>query len=305
MCKTAEPEFTMHVPLALYGELIKGKQTFLLVYTTACAYLASAWGTSTLNFSTMMLTLIGTFFAVAGATLLNMYIDRDIDEIMERTKHRALPSRRVNARTVLLHGIVFTIGGIVSLGVLINTVTMLVVFAGFFFDVVIYSMLLKRRSKWSIIFGGVAGGMPALAGRTAAIGEVDAIGLLMALFILTWIPVHILTLAMFPENMTGYRRAKVPMWPVASGEAQTSKLVAVGAILCVLTATLTGYLLAIYWIVLLHMVFPGAFLIFRSLKVVRNPTFERTYKVFKSASMFMAFSFLNLFLGVVFAHKLS
>ncbi|MHA2368239.1 MAG: UbiA family prenyltransferase, partial [Candidatus Hodarchaeales archaeon] len=207
------------IPLPLYGELIKGKQTVLLIYTAVFTYLISAWEKEIEIFQLIWL-VIGLFLAISGSTMLNMYVDRDIDAQMERTKERPLPSERVSSRTVLIHGISFTIVGILFTGLLVNHITMVVVFLGFFFDVVVYSIWLKRRTRFSIIFGGVAGGLPALAGRTAAIDKIDIIGILLLLFVLCWIPLHILSLALVPSSFEGYLKAQIPMWPVARGETQ-------------------------------------------------------------------------------------
>ncbi len=290
--------FTVHVPLGMYGELIKGKQTSLLLFTTLFAYLISAWG-GPLHIEIMLLTLIGTFFAVSGSTLLNMYIDRDIDAIMERTKERATASGRIHPGTILLHGIVFTVGGTLAVGYFVNFVTMAVVFAGFFFDVVVYSLLLKRRTKLSILFGGIAGGMPALAGRTAILGVVDEVGVLMALFVVLWVPVHILTLAMLPKNLAGYRNASVPMWPVVSSKAETSAVITVGAILAAVCAVAVGELLNIHWLMLLPLLGFALYLIFLCGTNLWHPTFEMTFKIFKLASMLMVITFLWLYIGLI------
>ncbi|MFX0184129.1 MAG: protoheme IX farnesyltransferase, partial [Candidatus Hodarchaeota archaeon] len=217
-----QPSSSSYPPISFstYSDLIKSKQTFLLVYTTVFAYLISAWNTS-IEFVDFIWLIIGMFFAVSGSTLLNMYVDKDIDALMERTKDRPLPSGQVPPSTVLKHGILFTVAGILAIGVFVNVITMIVVFLGFFFDVVVYSILLKRRTRYSIIFGGVAGGLPAMAGRTAVIGTIDLIAIFMGLFVLCWIPLHILTLALLPKNLEGYRNANIPMWPVVKSRNQT------------------------------------------------------------------------------------
>ena len=285
------------IPFFLYGELIKSKQTFLLVYTTFFAYLVSAW-TIGINFTIFAWLMVGVFFAVSGSTLLNMYIDRDIDALMERTKDRALPSGKVPAKTVLKHGILFVTGGVLAIGFFVNFLTMIVVFLGAFFDVVVYSILLKRRTRFSIIFGGIAGGLPALAGQTAATGYIDLSGILMALFVICWIPLHILTLALLPKNLEGYRNAEVPMWPVVN-QSQSVKVITFSAIISVLLIAITGIILNIHTVLLIPL-FVFMFHIFsQSIFNLRNPTQRRTFKIFKMASILMALAFLWLFIGVV------
>ncbi|MFX1537228.1 MAG: protoheme IX farnesyltransferase [Promethearchaeota archaeon] len=283
---------------SLYGELIKTKQTFLLLYTAVFAYLISSWGANII-FYKFILFIVGLFFAVSGSTLLNMYVDQDIDALMERTKNRPLPSKRIPPSTVLKHGILFTVAGILSIGIFIDLITMIVVFLGFFFDVVVYSLLLKRRTRLSIIFGGVAGGLPAIAGRTAVIGYVDLVALLMGFFVLCWIPLHILTLALIPKNLEGYKNANVPMWPVSSSKIQTIRVITLSALLCALAIVLTGVILQIHFIPMLPLLGFSTFILYKSLVNLKNPSDNLTFEIFKLASIYMAFAFLWLFIGVI------
>lgn len=283
---------------SLYGELIKSKQTFLLLYTGIFTYIISVWGTG-IVLTDFIWLILGLFFAISGSTLLNMYVDRDIDALMERTKDRPLPSRRIPPSTVLKHGILFTTAGILAIGVFINLITMIVVFLGFFFDVVIYSLLLKRRTRLSIIFGGIAGGLPAVAGRTAAIGTIDMVAILMGLFVLCWIPLHILTLALIPKNLRGYQKANVPMWPVISSKTQTIRVITLSALLCALLIVLTGIALQLHFIAMFPLLGFSAFIVYKSVVNLKHPSDDLTFRIFKLASMYMVFAFLWLFIGVV------
>ena len=128
------------LPLEVYGGLIKGKQTILLVYTSVMAYLVSALQ-YTFNLEVFIWLTVSMFFAVSGSTLFNMYIDRDIDAIMERTKNRPLPSGQILPTTVLKHGFFFTGAGLIISVFFLDIVTTIMIFSGFFFDVIIYSIL--------------------------------------------------------------------------------------------------------------------------------------------------------------------
>ena len=288
-----------------YGELIKSKQTFLLLYTAIFTYLISAWQIQVFSLLSFIWFTICLFFAISGSTLLNMYVDRDIDALMERTKDRPLPSRRIPPSTVLKHGFFFTTAGILAVGIFVNILTMVVVFLGFFFDVVVYSLLLKRRTRLSIIFGGVAGGLPAIAGRTAVIGAIDIPAILVGLFVLCWIPLHILTLSLIPKNIEGYKNANVPMWPVVTSQTQTMYVVTFSAILSASIIVITGVALQINVLVLLPLVFFCTYILFQAFANLKQPSHKRTFKIFKLASIFMAFSFLWLFVGVVITSFIS
>jgi len=286
--------------LGLYSELMKAKQTFLLIYTAIFAFLISAWPDQFDLFRFIFL-LVSLFLSISGTTLLNMYIDKDMDAIMERTKDRPIPSGRISPNTVLYNGIGLTSLGIILACFTLGWLTGFFVFLGFFFDIVIYSKLLKRKTKYSIIFGGVSGGLPAMIGRIAVLQSVDIVSVYFLIFILAWIPVHILTLALIPKNLEGYKEAGVPMWPVVSSKEQTQRVIAAGAFTSTIVIILISYTLKINPIVLVLIWICNGYLIFLVLKNLLNPTEELTFKIFKFASMFMVLEFLFIYLGVIFS----
>ena len=294
--------------LSLFGELIKARQTVLLLYTGVLSYLITAFGlVIEINWFNLLHLAISLYLAISGATVLNMYIDRDIDAIMERTKDRPLPSGKVTASTVLIVGTVLTVSGIFLAFLTLNLTTAILIFFGFFFDVVVYSILLKRRTKYSIIFGGVAGGLPAWAGRTAILGSLpgigffglDWIGFLFLIFILAWIPVHILTIALIPKNFKGYKDAGVPMWPVVSSEKQTMRVIAIGAFLSsvalyeVVQILDANAIIRIIWGILCLIIIGLA------IKDLIKPSNKLTFLIFKIASLYMIAGFLMVLLGVI------
>ncbi len=130
--------------LSIYGELIKAKQTILLLYTAVFSYLITVVELNeSFKWFNFLFLILSLFLAVSGTTQLNMYIDRDIDAIMERTKNRPLLSGKVSPMTVLINGIILTSIGILIAYLTLEWLTALIIFLGFFFDVVIYSILLK------------------------------------------------------------------------------------------------------------------------------------------------------------------
>ena len=298
-CDHQDETSNSSLSISLFFELIKAKQTGLLVYTAIFSYLISSWTEIGIVLSKLLWASIGLFFAVSGSTLLNMVVDSDIDALMERTKSRPIPSGRITSSTALKHGILFSFTGILIVGIFLNVVTMIVVLGGLIFDVIIYSMLLKRRTKYSIIFGGIAGGLPSIAGRAAATGTIDLISISLAFFVLSWIPLHILTLALIPKNLEGYQQANVPMWPVVSSRSSTIRVISLSAILCSLAIVLAGYLLGIYILLFLPLLLFSFYLITLSFLNLKQPTNQRTFKLFKLASIYMLISFFWFFIGVV------
>jgi len=286
--------------LTLFGELIKARQTILLVYTGVFSYFITVASLAVeINWYNLLHLAISLYLAISGTTVLNMYIDRDIDAIMERTKDRPLPSGRVTASAVLTFGTIFTVLGIFLAFLTLNWLSALIIFFGFFFDVVVYSILLKRRTKFSILFGGIAGGLPAWAGRVAILGHLDWIGFLLLLFILAWIPVHILTIALIPKNFEGYKKAKIPMWPIVSSKTQTMRVIAIGAFLSSVALYEAARLLGANAIIRIIWGVMSLIIIILSIKNLIKPTNKLTFLIFKIASLYMLLGFLLVFLGVI------
>jgi protoheme IX farnesyltransferase len=195
-----------------YWSMTKSLQTGLLLTTGLAGYMSARC--PVLNWQTLLMLGVSLFLSISGSTVLNMWYDRDIDARMKRTCWRPLPTGKVTPREALVLGAVLSILG-VSLALFMDPLYGLVVSAGLFFDVIVYTIWLKRRSAWSIVWGGISGGMPVLAGRVLATGQVDWIGLTLSLAVLAWIPTHILTFNM--RYFEDYQAAGVPTIPAAYG----------------------------------------------------------------------------------------
>ena len=196
---------TWAAKIHLYLPLIKSLQTGLLVSTSLAGYMSARC--PIFNLPTMAVLLISLVASISGSTILNMWWDRDIDARMERTKNRPLACGKIQTSEALWLGLLLSVIG-VGIAVMMNVLYGLIIFAGLFFDVVIYTIWLKRRTGWSIVWGGIAGAMPILAGRALGVGSIDWIGIMLGLGILFWIPTHILTFSM--RYATDYRNAGVP-----------------------------------------------------------------------------------------------
>ena len=174
---------------------------------------------------TAVLALLGSLFlTVGGSTVLNMVIDRDIDERMGRTRDRPIPAGLVTPVEGLILGT-----AMVALGLLwasrLSARYGATVAAGMLVDVLVYTCWLKRRTAWSIIWGGIAGGMPVLAGRVLATGRIDAIGIWLALSVLLWIPTHMMTFGIKYAN--DYAAAGVPIFPSRYGITVTRVVIGI------------------------------------------------------------------------------
>lgn len=209
-----------------YWTLVKSLQTGLLLVTAAAGYVSGCC----LNLSAgSMFEMLGSLFlAVSGSTVLNMAFDRDIDARMARTARRPLPSGTVTPAEGWALGGLLAAGGL-AWSAWIDPRYAAVVLAGVVLDVVVYTLLLKRRTPFSIVIGGLAGGMPALAGRVLATGQIDWIGILLALGVLLWIPTHMLTFSI--RYQVDYARAGVPTFPAAYGIRAARRIIAMSTLL--------------------------------------------------------------------------
>jgi len=209
----------------LYIPLIKSLQTGLLLATGIAGYLSAH---TAVNIPVLIGMSISLFLAISGSTIMNMWYDHDIDAKMKRTHKRPAASGKLSRSEVFWVGMVISIAG-VGWALAIAPLYGLVVFAGWFFDVVVYTLWLKRVTCWAIVWGGISGAMPILSGRALAVHEIDLIGILLALAILFWIPTHTLTFSIkFRED---YSNAGVPTFPSTYGDSFTRATIAISSVL--------------------------------------------------------------------------
>jgi len=213
---------------------------------------------------------------------------------MERTKSRPIPTGKISPRAALIFGVVLILTGMV-LNFLVSLIYSLVVLAGMFFDLFIYTIWLKRRSPWSILFGGLAGGMPILAGRVLASGNIDLVGLLLALAILCWIPTHILTLAM--NHSRDYKLAGVPTFPNVFGFANARYFIAISNLVAAIIIIFIFRLLAVPVISVYVWLAGSLILLLFSLKTILHPQAKTYFALFKYASVYMVGIMLILVLS--------
>ena len=170
--------------------------------------------------------------ASAGASMLNHYLDRDVDERMRRTRQRPIPSRRIAPGwAVGVAGLVLLGAGVGSAAVVLNLLAAFSIALGGVTYVVVYTAWLKRRSSWNIVIGGFAGSAPALAGSAAATGGWTLGAIALALLVFLWTPPHFWSLALLLRE--DYARVGLPMLPRMHDLAYSGKVVVVSAALLV------------------------------------------------------------------------
>ena len=169
----------------------------------------------------MLAVFVGGYLMAGGANAVNMYIDRDIDDRMSRTRLRPIPSGRMRAEAVLAFGMLCATTATFLLAHVANVLTAALALGGFYTYVFVYTRWLKRSSPQNIVIGGAAGAFPPLVGWAAVTGRIDLLAVYLFLIIFYWTPPHFWALALLKQR--DYGRAGVPMAPLVWGERETMR----------------------------------------------------------------------------------
>lgn len=189
--------------------------SLLLVTTIAAMYVA---GTPSVGL--VIAVFVGGYLMAGGANAVNMYLDRDIDVHMARTKLRPIPSGRMSPRAVIAFGVLLATSATFILARFANVLTALLALAGFYCYVFVYTRWLKRSTPQNIVIGGAAGAIPPLVGYAAVHGTLDLTAWTLFLIIFYWTPPHFWALALLKQR--DYGAAGVPMAPLVWGELHTA-----------------------------------------------------------------------------------
>ena len=245
----------------------------------------------------MVWTFVGGWLAAAGANAINMYIDRDIDKLMERTKNRPLATGAIRPRNALVFAITLEVVAFVILFAGANLLAACLAMSATAFYVFVYSLWLKRSSKQNIVIGGAAGAVPVLVGWAAVTNSLGWAPVVLFVIIFLWTPPHFWALAI--RHTEDYRAAGVPMLPVVASMKETIRsMIAYSVVLTVSTLVLVpvANLGLIYGITAL--VFGVAFVI-GTIALGSNPTEARSMRLFSFSITYVSAIFLALTLDVL------
>ena len=202
-----------------YYQLTKPRIILLLLITTA----GGMWvaGEGQVDPVLLLATIAGGALAAGSANAVNCLYDRDIDYIMERTRHRPIPSGRVSPRDGLIFAIALAVISFTLLVVFANLLAASLAMSGILCYVLVYTHWLKRHSTQNIVIGGAAGAIPPLVGWAAVTGELSWAAWVLFAIIFFWTPPHFWALAMLIRE--DYAKVGVPMLPVVEGNEITSR----------------------------------------------------------------------------------
>ncbi|MEA2516643.1 MAG: heme o synthase [Actinomycetota bacterium] len=282
--------------IGAYIALTKPRIIELLLVTTVPAMVvaAGAWPSTWL----VIATLIGGTLSAGGANAINCYIDRDIDEVMPRTKRRPLPTHKVAPRNALIFGSALGIAALAWLWLTVNPLSGALATAALLFYVFVYTLGMKRSTPQNIVIGGAAGAMPVLVGWAAVTNQVGLPALALFGIIFYWTPPHFWALAMRYEKE--YAAAGVPMMPVVYGKAETTKHILLYSFMQLamcLAFFSTAHMGAIYLTatIVLNVAF-----IYAAVRLYRDPTPKRAWGLFRFSIYFLTLLFAAMAMDVLF-----
>src|SRR6266550_3833007 len=271
-----------------YAALTKPRIIVLLLITTVPPMILAAGGLP--GAWLVVATLAGGTLAAASANACNMYLDRDIDQVMRRTRRRPLPRHAIQPEAALRFGFALGAVAFTFLALTVNVLAATLALSAIAFYVFVYTMWLKRSTTQNIVIGGAAGAVPVLVGWAAVTGGLAWPAVMLFAIVFLWTPPHFWALAMRVRD--DYAAAGVPMLPVVRGEDETRRqiflysLVLFGATLLLVPVASMGPIYLGTAVVL------GGSFVYRALHLWRDPSDARAWALFK---------FSVLYLGALFA----
>jgi protoheme IX farnesyltransferase len=276
-----------------YVALVDLRSASLLVFTALAAGIIGGGVHEPARLARIGLALT---LSCMGARALANYIDRDIDALMERTRRRPLPSGAIEPQHALVLGFGLIAAGL-GVALTFGPGIGLLIVLGLADNLVVYALLTKRTSPLSIVLGAPSGGAPAFIGYVAVTGRVDLLAAVLGALVMLWTPIHIWSLAIRCKD--DYARASVPMLPVAIGVRRSAQYVGLASLafaaLAVLFVLDGGVSLLLPISVLLLGLAGG--LIGGSVWLVRSPTPEHAWALFKFTSPYLGLLFALLALN--------
>jgi protoheme IX farnesyltransferase len=249
-----------------YLALTKPRIIELLLITTVPTMIVAAngWPRAWL----IVATLIGGTLAAGGANAFNMVIDRDIDALMERTKRRPLVTGVMSARSAAFFAAALEIVAFAVLAIWVNVLSAWLALSATAFYVVVYTLILKRRSKQNIVIGGAAGAVPVLVGWAAVTNSLGWTPVLLFLVIFLWTPPHFWALAV--RYRDDYQAANVPMMPVVASLRRTTLEILIYSVILWALTLLIGSSAHLGWIYAISATVLGAMFSLYALRLYRH-----------------------------------
>jgi len=272
--------------------LLKPRVMSLAVFTSVSGLILSP---ATLHPFLCILSIFCISLGAGASGAINMWFDRDIDKMMERTKNRPIPSKKIMAGDALGFGIILSLVSVIILGLSVNYFAAFLLALSISFYIFIYTIWLKRRTPQNIVIGGAAGAFPPIIGWACATGDVSTFPVILFVLIFIWTPPHFWALALYKD--TEYSRAKIPMLPVIKGQRKTKQQI-LGYSLLLFLVSLSPYYLGFSGITYLFCsLILGVYFVYLAYKIFKSDDKNKTIyapKLFKFSILYLYLVFLIL-----------
>ena len=272
--------------------LLKPRVMWLAVFTAAVGIIIAPIQN---NLFLSLIVLICISVGAGAAGVLNMWWDRELDNMMERTNSRPLPNEKISSDDAFVFGLSLSIFSVMFLGLVSNWLAAFLLALTIFFYLVIYSMFLKKATPQNIVIGGAAGAMPPLIGWVATTGSISNEPLLLFLFIFLWTPPHFWSLAIITKD--DYAKASIPMFPVLYGVEKTRRSILHYTVILIICSQVISFseIGGLLFFLLSNVL--NALLLLSAVNLVRfneNNGYERERRFFKFTILylFLYFGFL-------------
>jgi heme o synthase len=289
-------DLPLRARLAAYVALTKPRIIELLLVTTIPAMIVAERGLPSVWL--MLATLVGGTLGAGGANAINCYVDRDIDEVMHRTRKRPLPQHKVAPRNALWFGAALGLVSFSFMWATINLLSAALTAGALLFYVFVYTMWLKRSTPQNIVIGGAAGAIPAVVGWSAVTNTIELPALAMFAIIFYWTPPHFWALSMRYEKE--YRAADVPMMPVVYGKEETSKHILLYSFLSFAMCLALFSVAKLGWIYLTVALVLNAIFIGLALQLRKTPQVRIAWDLFRFSIYYLAILFAAMAADVLF-----
>lgn len=273
-----------------YVAVTKPRIISLLLFTTVTAMFAAAKGWP--GGSLLLWVMVGGYCSAGAANAINMIIDRDIDGSMDRTAKRPTVTQIIPTRNVAIFATILTVGSFSMLWAAANLLAALMSLAGLLTYVVLYTMMLKRRTWQNIVWGGAAGCFPPLVGWAAVTNQLNPLALCLFGIIFMWTPVHFWALALLIKD--DYAAAGVPMLPVVRGDRATVVQITFYGILTALVSAIPLAQREVGWLYLGTIVILNFGLLARCFTLLRTEDRDHARQLFKFSMAYLALLFLMI-----------
>lgn len=282
-----------------YVSITKPRVVELLLITTLPAMVLAARGLPPLGLA--LATLTGGALAAGSAHVFNQVIERDIDALMKRTSRRPLVNDQISVRSAVVFGVVLLVVAVAMMLVWVNPLAAALTALANAFYVLVYTVLLKRRTSQNIVWGGIAGCMPTLIGWAAVTGTLSWAPWVMFLVVFFWTPAHYWPLAI--KFRHDYAAAGVPMLPVVAEDVRVGRQITAYAAATVAVSLALAPVASLGWIYLGTAAVAGAWFMAESWRLLRAARLGepnlRPMRLFHASITYLTLVFVSIGVDVV------